>query len=96
MVERLSSASTFLTSEVVVKTKLAMCVEHFTLSQHSPNSTYYYHFIFQIFIWIGKDANEVEKSESLKSGKLDINYSEKFKFTYILHRNSKTSIIVIT
>ncbi|EPY73724.1 adseverin-like isoform 1 [Camelus ferus] len=25
----------------------------------------------QIFIWIGKDANEVEKTESLKSGKLD-------------------------
>lgn len=49
------------------------------LSQHS-NSIY--GFIFQIFIWIGKDANEVEKTESLKSGKLDINYSEIFKFTY--------------
>lgn len=38
---------------------------------HSQNNVYYYCFIFQIFIWIGKDANEVEKSESLKSGKLD-------------------------
>lgn len=40
-------------------------------SQHSPNNTYYCCFVFQIFIWIGKDANEVERTESLKSGKQD-------------------------
>lgn len=57
-----------------------MCEEDFAwspaLSQHSSNRIY--GFIFQIFVWIGKDANEVEKSESVKSGKLDINNPEMF------------------
>lgn len=31
-------------------------------------------FAFQIFVWIGRDANEVERAESLKSGKMDSTY----------------------
>lgn len=38
-------------------------------SQHPLYSTGFPS-VFQIFIWIGKDANEVEKKESMKSGKL--------------------------